>query len=405
MGSACLFLSLVTMGLNGRTPVGRALLHGQRVSGILVGSDYEDNARHSDTLMWISYDPQSRFLDVLSIPRDTIVSVPGLPRVRRINEIFAYEFRRSGRDFSRASQALRAFVETMLSSGAVSAVAIPFYFTIDYEGFRSLIDAMGGIYVRVTEPMHYDDNWGHLHIHFEPGQYWMNGHNALLYVRFRGSSADQGRVLRQQIFVQDVLRRLKSPVLLGRMPRFARTLAAELHTNFSVWDLFNLLLEGRHMQWKNLRLFSLPGSPAGVLWKMDPEKTRRIVALVQAPAPREKLALSSRTRQALESRGATTVEVWNASSRSYAARSIMELLRDRGFDVVLYGNYATRQERTLVIDRSGRLREAQAVAEVLQTDLPAGPPGLVEVVSRMDPSRQVDVSVILGEDLPLRYGH
>jgi len=62
-----------------------------------VRSDYEDNTRHSDTIMFVSYDPQSRFLDDLSIPRDTQVSFPGVPAIRRINEVFAYEFKRSGK--------------------------------------------------------------------------------------------------------------------------------------------------------------------------------------------------------------------------------------------------------------------------------------------------------------------
>jgi hypothetical protein len=73
------------------------------------------------------------------------------------------------------------------------------------------------------------------------------------------------------------------------------------------------------------------------------------------------------------------------------ARAVVQLLRDKGFDVVVFGNFATRQQRTLVIDRSGHLRPAQAVAEALRATSP-------EVVSRIDLSKQVDVSVILGND-------
>ena len=71
------------------------------------------------------------------------------------------------------------------------ALDIPYFFTIDYQGFRSLIDAMGGVYVKVNEPMHYDDSWGKLHIHFDPGTYLLDGKKSLEYVRFRGGSADQ----------------------------------------------------------------------------------------------------------------------------------------------------------------------------------------------------------------------
>jgi LCP family protein required for cell wall assembly len=389
----CLLLSLITMGLNLMSPVSRLLLKGQRVSGLLIGSDYEDKTRHSDTLMYISYDPNSRFLDVLSIPRDTQVSIPGMPAVRRVNEIFTYEFRHSGKDFNIASMSLKSYVETLLSSGTAQGLHIPFYFTIDYATFRSLIDAVGGIYVRVTEPMNYDDNWGHLHIHFQPGTYLMNGHSALLYVRYRGgSNADQGRIMRQQIFIKEVLRRLKSPVILWSIPGYARVVLSGIHTNFSTWDMFNLLLEGTHMKWKDLRLASLPGTPNGVFWKMNVEKTAHILELMRMPASRSAPMLKDeRNRATLENQGIPVVEVWNASNHPRATQQVVQLLRDKGFDVVKYGPFKSRMQRTLVIDRSGRLRPAEAVADVIRSVNP-------DVISRIDLSLQVDVSVILGED-------
>src|SRR5690242_10061000 len=110
--AACASLSLVTMALIWLSPIGRSLMEGERIHGVLIGSDYEDYTRHSDTLMVVSYDPSSRFLDVLSIPRDTMVSIPQMPAVRRINEVFAHEFRHSGRSFTIASLALKSVVET-----------------------------------------------------------------------------------------------------------------------------------------------------------------------------------------------------------------------------------------------------------------------------------------------------
>src|SRR4051812_14181601 len=128
----CIVLSLVSMLLNASSPVARQLLRGERITGLLIGSDYEDRTRHSDTLMYISYDPRSRFLDVLSIPRDTMVKVPEMPAVRRVNEIFTYEFKHSNKDFNIASMALKSYVETLLSSGTAQGLSIPYYFTIDY---------------------------------------------------------------------------------------------------------------------------------------------------------------------------------------------------------------------------------------------------------------------------------
>ncbi len=308
----------------------------------------------------------------------------------RVNEVFAHEFKHSGKNFTVTSLALKSVVETMLSSGTAEGFSIPYFFTIDYEGFKSFIDAMGGIYVKVTEPMNYDDSWGHLHIHFEPGTYLLDGKRALEYVRFRGKSADQGRVRRQQIFVREVLKRMKSPVLLWRLPSYLKTVLAGFHTNLSLWDMASLLLEGRRVGWKNIRLMSLPGTPYGNLWKMNVETTQKVVAMMQAP-------FSRRSSFNLESSGAAwrghaTVEVWNASDKPQAAKLVMNLLRQKGFDVVKIGDFSTRQYQTLVLDRSGDLRPAQSVAEALKDGASA------EVVSRPEPSLHVDVSVIIGND-------
>lgn len=392
IGVICVSLALLAMGLHWHSPVARALQSGQRINGLVIGSDYEDNSRHSDTLMVVSYDPQTRFLDVLSIPRDTRVSIPGLPHVRRINETFAYEFRHSGRNFVSASLGVKSVVESLLSTGTAQAFEIPYFLTVDYDGFRALIDALGGIYVKVSEPMHYDDNWGHLHIHFDPGAYLMNGRSALQYVRFRGASADQGRVLRQQLFIKQMLKRFANPLVLWRLPQYSHLLLSGVHTNFSLWDLAILALEGRRLKSHNLRLFSLPGRPEGNLWEMNPENTKRLVNLLRVPAPRGGPSSAESTGGLwMEPSSPPLVEVFNASDHPRAAYSVMRLLRKKGFDVVRMGKYSTRLQRTLVLDRSGRLRPAQAVAAVL----PGGNP---EVVSRIDPALQVDVSVILGND-------
>ena len=57
------------------------------------------------------------------------------------------------------------------------------------------------------------------------------------------------------------------------------------------------------------------------------------------------------------------MEVWNASDKTQAARMVMALLRKKGLDVVKIGDFSTRQYQTLVVDRSGNLRPAQAVAD------------------------------------------
>ncbi len=111
-------------------------------------------------------------------------------------------------------------------------------------------------------------------------------------------------------------------------------------------------------------------------WRPLPEQER------MAPAP----PLNS-TAAGL---GRVRVEVLNAGGRRGMARLATDLLRDRGFDVVYFGNAETfGQDSTIVLDRSARPRAAAAVGQALGTHW---------VESRPDANLYLDVTVMLGSD-------
>jgi hypothetical protein len=85
------------------------------------------------------------------------------------------------------------------------------------------------------------------------------------------------------------------------------------------------------------------------------------------------------------------VEVLNGSDRPGLAREATERLRAAGFDVVYFGNAPEPRGLTVVLDRGGRARAAQAVAHALAVPTVRPDP---------DASRLVDVTVLLGKDWP-----
>jgi hypothetical protein len=88
--------------------------------------------------------------------------------------------------------------------------------------------------------------------------------------------------------------------------------------------------------------------------------------------------------------GRVTVEVLNAGGQAGVAREATRALRDRGFDVVYYGNTESfSQDPSVVLDRTGRGDRARLVAEVL---------GIPAVRSEPDSSRYLDVTVRLGPE-------
>ena len=84
------------------------------------------------------------------------------------------------------------------------------YLVFRINAAKDLINAIGGVDVPVTETMNYDDNWGHLHIHFKPGLTHMDGDQAVSYMRFRHDAcSDPCRIKRQQQVERITIEKLK----------------------------------------------------------------------------------------------------------------------------------------------------------------------------------------------------
>lgn len=361
------------------SPVAKALREGRPVTGILFGTDLVDHARHSDTLMWWRYDPAAGRVDLLSIPRDTQVDVPGY-KFRRINEVYAYHYRKS-RKHAFAAEALRAAVARTLDiAGTPLEPRITLH--VDYAGFRKFIDLMGGVSVHVDEPMHYDDEAGKLHIHYEAGDQLLFGQQALEYVRFRGRSGDRGRVLRQMEFIRALLETAASPALFLRWPGLVAVAARGFHSSLSLADLLPLALEVRHMRPDRITPALLPGRPKGPSWEIDKDRLAYMMTQWGGRAAPEAAAKAPFARK-------VTVRVRNGTRRSGLALSATRRLREAGFDVLDWGDYNARQVKTRVLDRSGAIENARKVAQTL---------GAESVMSDVDPALRTDVEVILGDD-------
>ena len=82
------------------------------------------------------------------------------------------------------------------------------------------------------------------------------------------------------------------------------------------------------------------------------------------------------------------VEVQNATATRGLARRATLYLRDRGFDVVSFGNASERRDSTIVLDRSGHADWAALVAKAMKA----------RAESRPDSSRYLDVTVVVGSD-------
>ncbi len=333
------------------SPIARLVRDGKPINGLLIGTDWVDYARHSDTLVYVNYSPKNRFLNLVSIPRDTHFSPTGY-HISRINEVYASAYRAKKDDHYACRQTCLA-VEELLGG----RVNIPYYVQLNYAGFKKFIDLIGGADIEIEEPMNYDDNAQDLHIHFEAGKHHLDGKGALEFVRYRGKSGDLGRVFRQQRFLKSVLSKFRNPVLIVRIPQLANIIFQEVKTNLSFWDMLTCMAELKDLRTNDIRLAQLPGAPRkDLMWEVDAENCSGLF---------DKILCSTSTAAAAAQGPRARIEVWNASSKVKLAEKVTWILRNQGFDVINYGTYATRQKKTLIKDLTGDLRSAQRIADIL----------------------------------------
>ncbi len=209
-----------TTELPAQTAPGPLLEHRQeRVNVLLMGIDKrkgEVGPWRTDTMILLTLDPQSRTAGMVSIPRDLYVTVPDFgqgPIESRINTAFFFG---DLRDYPGGGPALAK--ETIRRN---FGIPVQHYVLVDFEGFRELIDLIGGIMIEVPQEIldtrFPDGNYGYQTVHFLPGLQQMNGEQALQYARTRHDGTDFTRAKRQQQVIMAVRNRVLDRGLLTSM--------------------------------------------------------------------------------------------------------------------------------------------------------------------------------------------
>lgn len=195
---------------------------------LVMGLDEGKRIHRSDTMMVVHLDPVNNRAHVISIPRDTIVSIPG----RGLDKItHAYAF--GGADLSRRT------TEGFLN------LKIPYYISIDLPGLEKLIDELGGVRIEVERRMYYVDNSQNLFVDLQPGMQRMSGHKALGYLRYRHDGGDLNRILRQQKFIKALATQMAAKENVLRSPQIVVKLFSFMDTNLNTREILGLALSMR----------------------------------------------------------------------------------------------------------------------------------------------------------------
>lgn len=173
------------------------------INVLVLGLD--DDEKRSDVIALINYNPDENKMNILSIARDTRVKVNG--KYMKINALIG----KGG----------EKMVIDMVED--ITGLPVDYYVTLNFKGFREIVDTLGGVEINVPFDMDYDDPYQNLHIHLKKGKQVLDGKKAEQFVRYRKGNhngegyedGDLGRIKMQQLFMREfVNQKLKLKYLL-----------------------------------------------------------------------------------------------------------------------------------------------------------------------------------------------
>ena len=220
----------VATDLPAPTPVNIPVESSQGIVNILLlGSDSRPNEGgfRTDVIMFVSIDKGKGRVSVISFPRDLYVTIPGWT-TQRINTAFAYG------GFS-------LLAETFQYNFGVRP---QYYILTNFQGFKGIIDSLGGINVNVAAPL---SDACDLHqavkgrCTVNPGVVTMDGDTALWYVRSRHTTSDFDRTRRAQEVLYGLFNRFMHIDAVKHLPEFYESYKNSVQTNMSPVDMLPLL--------------------------------------------------------------------------------------------------------------------------------------------------------------------
>lgn len=397
------------------TPSPEEIFGKDRILVLVEGLDYDYNDKdeeystqsRSDIIKAVDLDFRTNNVYVLSVPRDMDAVLPN-GQEAKINQA-------QSDGGTREAQAVIA-----------KWLGIPRfdrYVVLRINTTKDLINAIGGIdvYVKTSDCLKshtdctgdridYDDNWGHLHIHFKEGPQHLSGDRAVAYARFRHDwCSDPCRIMRQDQVMQATLSKLRSDRFntLMHLNDLIGVFRSDVQTNLTQQEEISLATSFARMDPKRglhtaqIDYVDTKQVPdyGEVLIPNVAEKERYVRTMlldppVPTPSP-DSAAIASIDPHTVR------VDVANGTAIPGVARKVAAMLKAKGFTIGRIGNASSADVATTQLQEHSRITFAgDRVREALGKG--AANARVVAVAETPTPDASAalsDVTVIVGQDL------
>ncbi len=235
------------------------------VLGMDIGdTDNQSNKsiRRSDTIMVFNYNPNTKKAHLVSIPRDTMIEVDAYldtgeyQRYWKINSAYALG----------GEEEITTHIESLLN------IDINYIVEVDYNAFRSIVDALGGVEMTIEQDMYYDDEAQDLHINFTAGEtVLLDGKKAEEFFRWRQNNdgtglanGDLDRIKNQQLFISKLVDKVLTPSIVFKVPKILEAISENVDTNMPANKLISLGMKMLRLKSSDIIMTTLKGEPENI---------------------------------------------------------------------------------------------------------------------------------------------
>ena len=377
-----------------------------RVTILFMGLDYRacdntDNfatcdsngASRTDSMMLVTVDPVSKTAGMLSIPRDMWVAIPGFDYAKINTAYFlGQSYKLPGGGPALAMQTVQEFL----------GVPIQYYAQVDFNSFVKMIDTMGGLDMYIHERIKIGQI-GQPSSYLEPGVQTLTGAQVLGYARNRYTEGgDFDRAKRQQEVIlairQQVLTFNMMPTLVAKAPELYKEVQSGISTNLT-------LQQAVQLGWLMLQIpegsikHEVIGPPKDIEFGKSsdgqdidipvPDQIRlKRDSIFATGGPVGPAAVAGDPAELVKTEAAKVL-IRNGSQTDGLASKTADYLRAKGVNIVSEANADQAYSQSVVIDHTGKPYTVKLLTDMLGLENS-------RVLSRYDPSSDVDVEIILG---------
>jgi LCP family protein required for cell wall assembly len=266
------------------------VLAGGRINILLLGSDTDGKDGNdiatgtplAQTDMIITIDPQTKYVGMLSIPRDLQVYIPGYSNGDKMDKAFLYGVAGGGA----GAVAKRVGYGAGLAEDTIQAnfgIKINYYAWVDIYGFAKVVDTAGGVDIDATHPIvdnsypdenNKKDSYAYKRLYIAPGPQHMDGDQALEYVRSRHADlvGDIGRTARQQQLLSALKQKLANPNVIAEAPQLLKDMNGSIFTDMQPDQIIQIANYARGVDLNKVDRVTL-GPPTYAYASPNPQST------------------------------------------------------------------------------------------------------------------------------------